>query len=93
MNIITPIITPIILALSCLSAQATEATNTPTIPAQSDEYELYDLGKDSYEWKNLAQSPEYQKKKHELIAAMKAFQHETLIISHLSTTGGKHAGR
>lgn len=41
-----------------------------------DEYELFDLGKDPHEWKNLAKSPEYQKKKQELIAAMKAFQHE-----------------
>ncbi|MEJ6572919.1 MAG: sulfatase [Akkermansiaceae bacterium] len=41
-----------------------------------DEYELFDLGKDPYEWKNLARSPEYQKKKQELIAAMKAFQRE-----------------
>jgi N-sulfoglucosamine sulfohydrolase len=41
-----------------------------------DEYELFDLKNDSYEWKNLAKSPEHQKKKQELIAAMKAFQKE-----------------
>lgn len=41
-----------------------------------DEYELFDLEKDPYEWKNLAQSSVYQAKKKELIAAMKAFQKE-----------------
>lgn len=40
------------------------------------EYELFDLEKDPYEWKNLAESPEYQKKKKELIGAMKEFQRE-----------------
>lgn len=41
-----------------------------------DEYELFDLQNDPYEWKNLATSPEYQKKKQELVMAMKAFQRE-----------------
>lgn len=39
-----------------------------------DEYELFDLKNDPYEWKNLAGVQEHQKKKQELIAAMKAFQ-------------------
>jgi len=41
-----------------------------------DEYELFDLKEDPYEWKNLAASKEHQAKKDELIAAMKAFQKE-----------------
>ncbi len=41
-----------------------------------DEYELFDLENDPYEWKNLARSPEYQTKKKELMAAMKEFQKE-----------------
>jgi len=43
---------------------------------EPEEYQLYDLKKDPYEWKNLATLPEYQKKKQELIAAMKSFQKE-----------------
>lgn len=39
-----------------------------------DEYELFDLKNDPFEWKNLAASSIYQKKEKELIAAMKAFQ-------------------
>ena len=39
-----------------------------------DEYELFDLEKDPYEWKNLAESKEHQESKNNLIAAMKAFQ-------------------
>ena len=34
------------------------------------------LEKDPFEWKNLAGSPEYEKKKKELIAGMKAFQRQ-----------------
>jgi len=41
-----------------------------------EEYELYDLKEDPYEWKNLASSKEHQAKKNELLAAMKAFQKE-----------------
>jgi len=38
------------------------------------EHELYDLNEDPHEWNNLAEKPEFQGKKKELIAAMKAFQ-------------------
>lgn len=41
-----------------------------------EEYELFDLKKDPYEWKNLAKSPEYKAQKDELIAAMQSFQRE-----------------
>lgn len=41
-----------------------------------DEYELFDLKNDPYEWNNLANSKEYQAKKKELLAAMKNFQKE-----------------
>lgn len=41
-----------------------------------EEYELYDLKIDPYEWKNLANSPEHQEKKQRLLTAMKTFQKE-----------------
>ena len=41
-----------------------------------DEYELFDLKEDPYEWKNLADSPEHQDIKKNLLAAMKDFQKE-----------------
>lgn len=41
-----------------------------------DEYELYDLQNDPYEWKNLAKSPKHRAKAKELLAAMKSFQKE-----------------
>ena len=41
-----------------------------------NEYELYDLRNDPYEWNNLADTAEYQNKKRELMNAMREFQRE-----------------
>ncbi|MFD2160212.1 sulfatase [Rubritalea tangerina] len=41
-----------------------------------DEYELFDLQEDPYEWKNLASSKAHQEIKSRLIAEMKKFQTE-----------------
>ncbi|BDS08560.1 heparan N-sulfatase [Oceaniferula spumae] len=41
-----------------------------------EEYELYDLQTDPYEWKNLATAPEHQEEKNRLLTAMKTFQKE-----------------
>ena len=41
-----------------------------------DEYELFDLGTDPNELKNLAVSPEHEEKKQQLLTAMRAFQKE-----------------
>lgn len=40
------------------------------------EWELYDLEKDPYEWKNLAEQEEFLGQRKELLAAMRAFQKE-----------------
>ena len=40
------------------------------------EYELFDLEKDPYEWKNLADSAEHKNTKARLLKAMQAFQHQ-----------------